>query len=73
MVYLNQAFTLADISEDTDMIVPVDGTRIGSELLKLLKLDLEKPFHTSTLPAILQDTLMQSVYESGGMDLGQLA
>lgn len=40
MVFLNQGFWMADLVEETDLVLPFDGTRIGKDLLKVLKLDL---------------------------------
>jgi len=55
---LNQAFWLTDLVEDSDLVVPIDETRIGEQMGKVLTADCSKQLHKATFPALLMDSLL---------------
>jgi len=54
---LNQAFWLTDLVEDSDLVVPVDETRIGTQAGKHLVAG-DSQLHRATFPALLMDNLL---------------
>lgn len=69
---LNKAFFLADLVEDSDLVVPIDQTRVGEEQQRCLQFDLGKPLHVGALSGVLMDCLGMLVTQGQQLDMAQV-